>query len=296
MPMIIDCPTCQARLTIPDNLLGPPGGAGGTQTPATRTVKCSSCSAVFEAAAPKTDGPATDLPLQLPPSDPPAPAAPFGPRGAVEIKLSLEDDSPGTSQPVPPMPEPTRAREVPAEAGRPRRADDHDDRRECPNCGASLHRDSRRCYRCGERLSRLPDTDEGPDGGRSGRRDIDAHRGGVVLTLGIVGLMLSFPCGPIGLVLSLVGWGLGHSDLAKMKQGQMDREGAGMTKAGWICGIVGSALGLLWSLGCLSFWTVWNPENIPPATPQRPRFGAPPDQDPERRWKDGPPMQDKGPF
>ena len=204
MPTIIDCPTCKARLTIPDHLLDLVAGGPGNETP-TRTVKCSACGAVFEAAGPQTHNPAIDMPLQLPPSDPPPTPAPSAPRGAVEIKLSLDDDSPEPAQPVPPMPEPTRAREVPL--GKQRRLPD-DDRRDCPTCGASLHRDSRRCFRCGHRLSPLADIDEGPYGNRSGRRDIDAHRGGMILSLGIVGLMLSLPCGPIGLILSLVGWAM----------------------------------------------------------------------------------------
>ena len=68
-----------------------------------------------------------------------------------------------------------------------------------------------------------------------------AHRGGLILTLGIVGLVC---CGIAG----IIAWVMGHSDLREIKEGRMDPAGRGMTQAGMICGIISvifSAIGLV---------------------------------------------------
>lgn len=61
----------------------------------------------------------------------------------------------------------------------------------------------------------------------------EAHRGGTILTLGI----LSFVCN-IFLIPGIMAWVMGNSDLKKMKQGVMDDSGHGMTMAGMILGIL----------------------------------------------------------
>jgi len=259
MPTIIACPACQTRLNIPESLLG-------------QRVQCSSCGTAFEAASAE---PFLDVPLQLsldeaPPSTPAAPMPAL--TEATEIKLSLDDDVPPaiTQPPVPPMPEPLQAREVPLSSNaRPRLPDDHDDTKECPHCGTVVHHQARRCFRCGERLGRRRYKE---DDGRLRRRDCEPHRGGLILSLGVMALMFSFVCGPVGVVLGLFAWVLGHLDLAKMKQGSMDDDGFDMTQAGWICGMIGSGLGLLWSLGCLSLWALWSQPTS--SQPPPPRFGG----------------------
>lgn len=64
------------------------------------------------------------------------------------------------------------------------------------------------------------------------------HRGALLLVLGIVSLVLCQLLGPVA-------WIMGKGDLAKMDQGQMDREGRGLTQAGMICGIVATVLMLV---------------------------------------------------
>ncbi len=86
------------------------------------------------------------------------------------------------------------------------------------------------------------------------------HRGGMVLTLGIISLVLaffggffSFCCCPfigwgadvIALALAVPGAILGQMDLKAMKNGQMDPSGRGMTQSGMIMAIIGGALVLL---------------------------------------------------
>lgn len=57
------------------------------------------------------------------------------------------------------------------------------------------------------------------------------HRGGVVLALGILGLVVCFICG-------IIAWVMGNNDLREMDAGLMDPSGRGLTKAGKICGMI----------------------------------------------------------
>jgi len=63
-------------------------------------------------------------------------------------------------------------------------------------------------------------------------------RGGTVLTLGILGIVLCF-------VLGIIAWVMGAGDLREMREGRRDKSDEQLTKAGMICGIVGTVLGLL---------------------------------------------------
>jgi hypothetical protein len=88
---------------------------------------------------------------------------------------------------------------------------------------------------------------------RRGRRDAEPHRGGLVLTLGIISVAMSgvalvgccifAPAGflaVVGLALGIPAWVMGARDLRKMDRGVMDREGRGPTRGGYICGIIGT--------------------------------------------------------
>jgi len=70
------------------------------------------------------------------------------------------------------------------------------------------------------------------------------HRGGTILALGIIGMVVEMCC-ILGLVMSIIAWVMGASDLKEMAAGRMDRSGEGMTRAGMICGIIGVILGIL---------------------------------------------------
>ena len=61
------------------------------------------------------------------------------------------------------------------------------------------------------------------------------HRGGLVLTLGLLGVLLFAPVG-------IVAWILGSKDLAAMRQGNMDNSGEGMTLAGKVLGILATVM------------------------------------------------------
>ena len=66
----------------------------------------------------------------------------------------------------------------------------------------------------------------------------ESHRGGVILILGILGLLLTCP------ILSIMAWVMGAKDLAMMKSGVMDPAGGDMTRVGYF-------LGLFWSMICI---------------------------------------------
>ena len=75
---------------------------------------------------------------------------------------------------------------------------------------------------------------------------VKADRGAVILTLGIIGLVIQCL-----FFLGTIAWIMGHNDLKEMKAGIRDASGAGLTKAGMICGIVGTAIAgllLIWVL------------------------------------------------
>jgi hypothetical protein len=88
------------------------------------------------------------------------------------------------------------------------------------------------------------------DGFHVGRRRgrLPAHRGGIVLALGLVALVggMSFW---LPLVIGPVAWILGMWDLREMREGRMDPDGQGMTQAGMVCGIVATVFLVLVASG-----------------------------------------------
>jgi hypothetical protein len=79
----------------------------------------------------------------------------------------------------------------------------------------------------------------GPVAGASPSRYQRPHRGGAVLTLGIIGV---FCC----VIPGIVAWAMGASDLKQMRAGNMDPSGRGLTQAGMILGIVSVVLNAAW--------------------------------------------------
>jgi predicted Zn finger-like uncharacterized protein len=73
-------------------------------------------------------------------------------------------------------------------------------------------------------------------------RRLRPHRGGAVLTLGILGLVGGFCCAPAGWILGGIAIGMGSNDLRAMDAGQMDESGRSQTSSGRVCGIIGVVL------------------------------------------------------
>jgi hypothetical protein len=65
---------------------------------------------------------------------------------------------------------------------------------------------------------------------------VTPHRGGLILVLGLVGIVMGCP------IFSLMAWVMGSGDLREMRAGRMDRSGEGLTQAGQILGMIPSIL------------------------------------------------------
>lgn len=79
----------------------------------------------------------------------------------------------------------------------------------------------------------------------------EPHRGGMILTFGILGL---FGCGCIVFLgFGIAAIAMGANDMKKINQGLMDASGRGMTQAGYVMGIIGCIIaGLSMVLGFIS--------------------------------------------
>lgn len=74
------------------------------------------------------------------------------------------------------------------------------------------------------------------------------HRGGTILTLGILGLV--FSCCPLaGWIFGGYAMSMGNEDLRRMARGTMDRSGQGMTQAGKILGLIAVILATFSCIG-----------------------------------------------
>lgn len=152
--------------------------------------------------------------------------------------------STGVQSAPPPMPA-----SAPAEPGKtpewekPRSRDRHDDDEE----------DDRPRRRRRARDDEDDDEDDDLDVSRRRRRRryLVPHRGGMVMTFGIMSLtcsVLGLCCGlaPIvAIILGPIAWVMGGNDLARMRQGEMDSAGQGMVQAGRVMGIIGLVVGIL---------------------------------------------------
>jgi hypothetical protein len=78
---------------------------------------------------------------------------------------------------------------------------------------------------------------------RRRRHDYEPHRGAVVLTLGLVGLIGMFFFFPICFV-GVAAWIMGNVDMAAIRSGRMDPDGESTTNAGRICGMVSAIIGI----------------------------------------------------
>jgi hypothetical protein len=79
--------------------------------------------------------------------------------------------------------------------------------------------------------------------------DLQPHRGGLILTLGILGILCCLPLG-------IVAWVLGSQDLKSIRAGKMDPSGQGLTQAGMVVGIVATILGAVGILLQIVFFAI----------------------------------------
>jgi DNA-directed RNA polymerase subunit M/transcription elongation factor TFIIS len=125
----------------------------------------------------------------------------------------------------------------------------------CPKCQASVPVGVNTCPECGAEFEPEEDSEYRPwEQAGLERRDSESHRGGFLLTMGIVSLFTPIPffCCYVGIATSFLGlilaattvW-LGRNDLQKMRQRVMIREGESITKSACTCGVIGIVLNLL---------------------------------------------------
>jgi hypothetical protein len=138
---------------------------------------------------------------------------------------------PAAERPTPPPP--------PAPPPRRDWGDERDDEEDLP----------RRPLPTTYRRREYEDDEDDEDDYRWQRRKLP-HRGGSILTLGILSLTL-FWIPLLGLGFGIGAITMAHTDLAEMRRGRMDRRGRDSTVAGRVCAIIGTVLsGALWLLCC----------------------------------------------
>jgi hypothetical protein len=71
---------------------------------------------------------------------------------------------------------------------------------------------------------------------RPAGRYIAPHRGGLILTLGIISWAVGCP------IFGICAWVMGSSDLREMQAGRMDAGGMGLTQAGQVVGMIHALL------------------------------------------------------
>jgi hypothetical protein len=97
-------------------------------------------------------------------------------------------------------------------------------------------------------MSNLNDPFAGQAGATAGE-ELLPHRGGKVLVFGILGIALCF-------VLGIVAWSMGSKDLAAIDSGRMDPAGRGVTRAGLICGKIGTFVNAAYCV-VMMIYIVW---------------------------------------
>jgi predicted Zn finger-like uncharacterized protein len=75
---------------------------------------------------------------------------------------------------------------------------------------------------------------------KSLRSDFVPHRGGLILTFGIIAIVTG-----LGVVFGPIAWVMGNNDLKEISEGRMDPEGESMTNIGRILGMVATILSII---------------------------------------------------
>jgi predicted Zn finger-like uncharacterized protein len=222
VPTLVHCPECSRKLRIPDDLLG-------------KKVKCPDCQGTFTAEAEDApaEKPAVDEGVEEKPSSRRKRSAPPAEEEERPKRRRGRDDEDDDEEDRP-------------SRRRPRRfEDDEDDDEE--------DEDDRPSKRRRRRFDDDEDDDDDDYRRSRVRRDLEPHRGTLILVLGILSTCLGafgMCCfgvllGPVALGLGIPAWVMGHGDRKRMAAGTLDPSGRGPTTGGYVCGIVGTCLGAL---------------------------------------------------
>ena len=191
------CPKCRSRLSVLPTDLG-------------LDIECPSCKEVYKAN--RADAP-----------PPPSSAGDkSGPRGSlVRLGSGVREED-----------EKDDDRDDRRDKRRSKRRDDDEDDYDRRRSRRRDDDDDRDDDRRGRRYSRRYDDDDDYDR----RSRLAPHRGGMVLTFGIVGLVFCWTV--VGLLFSVLAWVFGSQDLKAMDDGRMDESGRSSTNTGKILGMV----------------------------------------------------------
>ncbi|MGH2688875.1 MAG: MJ0042-type zinc finger domain-containing protein [Actinomycetota bacterium] len=265
------CPGCGATYSVDDAK----GGKAG---------KCPKCQTQFqiptpEGAPPPPPATASDTRASLPPPVPPDPNAPveIAPCPGCQARLSVavtdlgadvecpycktvyKAKKPGTGLiPVPP----SKRSELDDDRPSRRRREEDEEDEEDDRPSRRRRRDEDDEDRPSRRRREEDDEDDRPsrrrrdedeeDRPRKRRRrrggSYEPHRGGLILTLGILSLVIC------GIFTGIPAWIMGNADIRAMDAGRMDPEGRTMTQVGRILGMINVILTCVAFVGyCLLF-------------------------------------------
>jgi hypothetical protein len=98
------------------------------------------------------------------------------------------------------------------------------------------------------RRGRYEDDDDGDleygDVRRRRRGNYAPHRGGLILSLGLVGLVGGWLC-VLPVILGPIAWIMGNADMREIRAGRMDPSGESSTRAGQVCGMIATGFLIL---------------------------------------------------
>jgi hypothetical protein len=204
MPLTIQCPSCKRRLNVPDKFLG-------------KRVKCPGCGEALEAA----EAGETEVQPEKPKKTVPPPRESVAPAPKRPARRSDPPDDEAEPEYLDEPEEKPRRR-------RPRRDEEDEDEDE----------------RAPRRRRRRGDDDEDDEYPTVRRRRRAPHRGGLVLTLGIITLV-AWCCPLAGFIVGGIAMNMAKKDLEEMSAGRMDESGRTLTMTGNVCAIIGVVLSML---------------------------------------------------
>ena len=228
MPFAIQCPSCKRKLKVSDKVAG-------------KRVKCPGCGEGFLAAVPEPDFVEPEVveteAVAVPVEDDDEEDKP-------RRRPRNEDDERVSAKPPRRRPRDDDEERVSSKSPARRRSSRDDDDDEDDD------RESRR------RRSRDDDDEDDDRPRRRRRRDGDSdddirirrrqkpHRGGLILALGIIAMVV-WCCPLTGWIMGGITLSMANTDLIAMNSGHMDDSGYGLTMTGKICAIVAVLLATL---------------------------------------------------